>query len=373
MHEQNVRSNAAQRLLPDALWRTRHLATRPAGRAGVEARAAEHSGVSVATRRHALGTQCHPNYLRGSRLDVGGHEGNIRVQSAGHGPETTGRHHRVETPPALTETGRHRLASVRHAPEPTSVEPARRRHAADAAPATHPDARVHRRSRAPRRVLTGAALLAIAVAPVLARSTSGLGMHDAVAAELAAHPDQTDDTLEALRRGGILAGSLTPTSSTASVTTGIASTSSPTASSSGGSDTTRATSASTDSSARSPAGTATAAPGPSTSSDASASSAAGGSSTGTPVPTSGQPTGGGPTGTETTATSGSADDPDPTPTESDSQDQPTPVEPEPSESPDTDVVAPQTTDATTPTGQAAESSGNVVGTIIATLTGVLGD
>jgi len=38
--------------------------------------------------------------------------------------------------------------------------------------------------------------LAIAVAPVLARSGSTLGPHDAVAAELAAHPDRTDSTLE---------------------------------------------------------------------------------------------------------------------------------------------------------------------------------
>jgi hypothetical protein len=107
----------------------------------------------------------------------------------------------------LTDTGRHRAVTNL----PTTVEPVRRRHAADAVPSSHPDARPRGRSRAPQRILAGTTLVAIALAPVLARSNSGLGLHDAVAAELAAHPGQTEDTLEALSRGGILAGSVTPT------------------------------------------------------------------------------------------------------------------------------------------------------------------
>src|SRR4051812_23621051 len=80
------------------------------------------------------------------------------------------------------------------------VGPPRRRPAADVAPPPPPAARPPVRGRALRRVLAAAALVVIAVAPVLDRSTSALGLHDAVAAELAAHPDQAEDTLDALGR-----------------------------------------------------------------------------------------------------------------------------------------------------------------------------
>lgn len=150
---------------------------------------------------------------------VGAREGDA-VQHAVPGPETTGRHRRVEVPvqaaPALTDTGRHRAVTV--PPASAGSEPVRRRHAADAAPATHPDARVPSRSRAPRRILAGTALVAVALAPVLARSTSALGMHDAVAADVAAHPDQAEETLEQLNRGGVLAGAVTPSPAPAGTT-----------------------------------------------------------------------------------------------------------------------------------------------------------
>ncbi|MGY5882415.1 hypothetical protein [Modestobacter lacusdianchii] len=123
------------------------------------------------------------------------------MHDAGPGPETTGRHRRGETTPPLTDTGRHRAVIAELDPTP---EPARRRHAADVAPKAHPDAVRRRRSRAPQRILAGTALLAVALAPVLARSNSALGLHDALAAEVAAHPDRATDTLEAISRGGLI-------------------------------------------------------------------------------------------------------------------------------------------------------------------------
>src|SRR3954452_16658612 len=117
------------------------------------------------------------------------------VHSAPHGPETTGRHRRAETPPALPETGRHRAiaAAPPHTPGPS--EPVRRRHAADTAPLTHPDARrrTRIRSRSLQCGVASAGLLAIAVAPVLARSSHDLGLLDAVAAAFAAQPGNTSD------------------------------------------------------------------------------------------------------------------------------------------------------------------------------------
>jgi len=73
-------------------------------------------------------------------------------------------------------------------------------------------------SRRVRQALTLAALPLIALCPVLARSTSGLGMDDAIAAEMAAHPDQADDLLEALDRGRVLAGLATPVTAPAPTT-----------------------------------------------------------------------------------------------------------------------------------------------------------
>ena len=122
------------------------------------------------------------------------------MQDAGSGPETTGRHRRAESP--LADTGQHRPVSSRSAPEVQTAP--RRRHAADVAPKAHPDAVRRARGRTPQRILAGAALVAVALAPVLARSTSALGLHDALAAEVAAHPDHAGDTLEAISRAGLI-------------------------------------------------------------------------------------------------------------------------------------------------------------------------
>ena len=137
------------------------------------------------------------------------HEGTSSVQSAEPGPETTGRHRCAEGTPPLPEAGRHRsvAASPLEPAGPARRERPRGRHAADTAPPTHPDARARRRWRAPWRIVAGATLLTIAVAPVLARSASGQALHDAVTAELAAHRDQTEDALDARGRGGDLVGS----------------------------------------------------------------------------------------------------------------------------------------------------------------------
>ena len=139
------------------------------------------------------------------------------MHNAGPDPETKGHHRRVEarpavTPGAPTDNGRHRALA---APNAELARP-RRRHAADEAPRHHPDAR--RSRRAPQRVAAAAALLAVALAPVLARSSSALGLHDAVAAELAAHPGQADEAREALGRGGQLASPVRRSSGASSTT-----------------------------------------------------------------------------------------------------------------------------------------------------------
>ncbi len=161
--------------------------------------------------------------MRTTFVEVGSGTGALggthRVYSAAHGPEDTGRHRRVEAA-ALTDTGRHRAVALPAPPAAPAPAPARRRHAADAAPATHPDARVQPRGRRSRRLVAGTVLVTIAFAPVLARSSSALGMHDAVAAEVAANPDRADDTLEALSRGGALVGLATPTPAAGPATAG---------------------------------------------------------------------------------------------------------------------------------------------------------
>src|SRR4051812_10919599 len=126
-------------------------------------------GVSDATLRKPLGTECHGNYLAVSRFSAGAHEGDSSsVQSAGHGSETTGRHRRVEAPPAPTNTARHRAVTIPPADQRPAPAPIRRRHAAASAPSPPPDAVTRPRSRAPRRVLVGVALFAVALGPVLA-------------------------------------------------------------------------------------------------------------------------------------------------------------------------------------------------------------
>ncbi|CCH85892.1 protein of unknown function [Modestobacter italicus] len=129
---------------------------------------------------------------------------------AGQGPETTGRHRPVETAPVFADMVPHRaVASV--SPLPT-VQLVGRRHAAPVAPSEHPYVLVPQRlSRAPQRLLACAALAIIAVAPVLARSSSNLGLHDAIAADMAANPDDAQDTLEALSGEG-LTGAVTASS-----------------------------------------------------------------------------------------------------------------------------------------------------------------
>ncbi|WP_369140407.1 hypothetical protein [Modestobacter versicolor] len=70
--------------------------------------------------------------------------------------------------------------------------------------------RLSRRVRGAQRLLALTALSVIALAPVLARSGSSLGYDDALAAELAAHPDKVPATLEALNQGAAVAGLATP-------------------------------------------------------------------------------------------------------------------------------------------------------------------
>ena len=141
------------------------------------------------------------------------------MHDAGHGPETTGRHrqpqavssppsapisrHRTQEPEAPVERPRRRHALPKNSGAGRPKK--QRRHGVQACSATPKGP-----SRLLRRTLVTLALAAMAVGPVLARSTSTLGLHDAVAAEIAANPGQADGTLEALRRGGILAGSVTP-------------------------------------------------------------------------------------------------------------------------------------------------------------------
>jgi hypothetical protein len=67
-----------------------------------------------------------------------------------------------------------------------------------------------RRGRIPQRLLALTALSAIALTPVLARSNSALGLHHAIAAELAANPSRMQATLDDLTRGAELAGRTTP-------------------------------------------------------------------------------------------------------------------------------------------------------------------
>jgi hypothetical protein len=297
-----------------------------------------------------------------SWLGAGRHGGTNNVQSAGHRPETTGRHRRIETPSVLTETGRHRAIESR--PEP--AEPARRRHAASDEPRAQAPARPQRagRSRAPQRLLAGTTLLAIALAPVLARSSSGLGLNDAVAAELAAHPDQAEDTLEALGRGGLLAGSITPTPTP---TPGSVTSDNPLASS-----TTSTPSEHSD--AGGPvSGSAGSAPSDTANTSATSSAESPSSSTPTDTPASVTGPSGAPDRTSIPTTGDSetrpGDDADElTPTGSarpySTTSEPTPSEPEPS---DENTGAPNTSAPATPTTGAPETTGNLVDTLIDTL------
>ncbi len=71
--------------------------------------------------------------------------------------------------------------------------------------------RLHRLGgRRARRALMLACLPVIALGPLLASSTSSLGKNTALAAELAAHPDQEQEWIAALDRGRVLAGLTTP-------------------------------------------------------------------------------------------------------------------------------------------------------------------
>lgn len=322
------------------------------------------------------------------------------MHSAQHGPETAGRHRRVEASAALTETGRHRAVAARPEPvaAPAVVEPVRRRHAADAAPATHPDARVRTRSRTPQRLVAGTALLAIAMAPVLARSSSALGLHDAVAAEVAANPDQAEDTLEALSRGGVLAASITPspTAEPDSVTAGTGGPSTPSGSTSAGTGTagpatagsapSGSTSSGSTPSGSTPSGSTSSGPTPDggtpgagPSSTASAPPVVGGQSApgapltpdgGSTVPTAAGSApspapGTGPTTDPTTQAGGSPTAGTPEASVPEDQAAPTRTTAE-------QEVAPVTTDATTPTSRAAEPTGDPIESVIASITAVLG-
>jgi hypothetical protein len=280
-----------------------------------------------------------------------------------------GRHRRVAAPPALTETGRHRAIS---AAQIAADEPARRRHAADAAPTTHPDAQLRRRSRTPQRLVAGVSLLAIALAPVLARSASGLGLHDAVAAEVAAHPDQAERTLEELSRGGILAGAVTPAPAPTSVSTDTPGRTQPSSSSS-------STGSSTSSSGT--AGTAADPGDPGTpTSDSSVGTTAGPAPGTTPAGTT-------PAGTPSTV-------PDAVPPVISGQDRDDTTAPSPSPTPDEETAPPSTEtpetgptagDTSSPvttgapptseapsTSEAAATTGSIAGSIVATLTEVPG-
>jgi hypothetical protein len=224
------------------------------------------------------------------------------------------------------------------------------------------------RGRTPQRLLAGTTLLAIAMAPVLARSTTGLGMHDAVAAELAANSGQAEDTLEQLSRGGILAGLSTPSPTPGpSASSDSSSTASPgSAASRGG--------------AQDVGGQDIDGP-----NDGELSGSAPGSPASSPAPTSSStsndPATGSPTtGSQTTGPTtpkfqSQAPDVAPlTPTPSAPEEQATPEEPEPSDAPTSEenTTAPQTTEAPTPTGEPSETPGNVVETVIGTPTDTLG-
>ncbi|WP_369131415.1 hypothetical protein [Modestobacter roseus] len=175
------------------------------------------------------------------------------MHAAAQGPETTGRHRRIDAGTTLTETGRHRAVSAepqaapaapRYAygapdlpPPPPLVTPRTPRYAASELPpppplhtgsartagqgrpaAQHPTGQRRRPeaastprqrtgSRLTTQIVACSALVVMALAPVLARSGTGLGLHDAVAAEVAAVPDRADDTLAELERGSELSGS----------------------------------------------------------------------------------------------------------------------------------------------------------------------
>jgi hypothetical protein len=246
------------------------------------------------------------------------------------------------------------------------VEPVRRRHAAEDAPRSRP---VRTRGRTPQRLLAGTTLLAIAMAPVLARSTSGLGMHDAVAAELAANPGQTEDTLEQLSRGGILAGLSTPSPTTPGAL-GAPDTSSSTGSSSGAPSRTGSQTGGGQTGGE-PVGTATGTQSSSpalTSAPTSSDSPAGSPATGGETP--------GPT-TPENQSQAPVDPvvPEPTLTPSAPEEIPTPAEPELTDAPpsaEDTTTPPRTTDAATPTSESSDATGNVVETHIATPTDTLG-
>ncbi|MCZ2817321.1 hypothetical protein [Modestobacter sp. VKM Ac-2984] len=65
-------------------------------------------------------------------------------------------------------------------------------------------------SRVPQRLVALTALSAIALAPVLARSSSSLGFSDPLSAQLAANPDQVPATWDALNQGAAISGLTTP-------------------------------------------------------------------------------------------------------------------------------------------------------------------
>jgi hypothetical protein len=75
-----------------------------------------------------------------------------------------------------------------------------------------PPARPRLRLASPRvqRAMLLSCVPVLALAPLLASSTSSLGKSEAIAAELAAHPDQKDQLIAALDRGRVLAGLTTP-------------------------------------------------------------------------------------------------------------------------------------------------------------------
>ncbi|MGY2078742.1 hypothetical protein [Modestobacter sp. SYSU DS0657] len=174
------------------------------------------------------------------------------MHAAAQGPETTGRHRRIDAGTTLTETGRHRAVSAqpqaapavpRHRyavpdlpPPPPLVTPRTPRYAATELPPPPPlqagrsraaghgrpaaqrpagqrrpkaaaKPRQRTASRLTQQVVACSALVVMALAPVLARSGTGLGLHDAVAAEVAAVPDRADATLAELERGNELSGS----------------------------------------------------------------------------------------------------------------------------------------------------------------------
>jgi hypothetical protein len=114
-------------------------------------------------------------------------------------------------------------------PTPAAAEPARRRHAALPLTAETPGRRRHgapeqpahsrRARRMPRRLLVALTLAAVAAAPVLARSTSSLGLPDVLAAQVAANPERAEETIAAVRDGNALAGA-SSTAATDALATG---------------------------------------------------------------------------------------------------------------------------------------------------------